>query len=87
MAAVFLAMAKNYKRMIMDLSLKTSKITSFSCISFLKRLVVAENQGQKFHFSLVADRLMIGGNYKTSCLDSDQLTKEQPTMLCCTRNL
>ncbi len=48
---------------------------------------MAENQGQKLHFSLVADRLMIGGNYRTSRLDSDQLTKEQPTMLCRTRNL
>jgi hypothetical protein len=36
MATVFVGMAKNYKRMIMDLSLKTSKITSFSRISFLK---------------------------------------------------
>ncbi len=53
----------------------------------LKRLLVAENQGQQLQSSLVADKLMIDGNYRTSRLDSDQLTKEQPTMLCRTRKL
>jgi hypothetical protein len=53
----------------------------------LKRLVVAENQGQQLQSSLVAEKLMIDGNYRTSRLDSDQLTKEQPTMLCRTRKL
>jgi hypothetical protein len=49
--------------------------------------VVVENQGQQLQSLLVADKLMIDGNYRTSRLDSDQLTKEQPTMLCCTGNL